>query len=101
MLTMGKCIDADSLLLKLRRYTIPGVDVDGTVTVENAERYFISLIEKEAEAVKHGKWEIEYRSYGYYRGTCSACGRTVARSNKNDIIELPYCHCGAKMDLED
>ena len=44
-----KQIDANSLKLKVQRYLMPNVDDDGTVSVENAERYFLNLIDKEEE----------------------------------------------------
>ena len=44
-----KQIDADSLKLKVQRYLMPNVDDDGMVSVENAERYFLNLIDKEEE----------------------------------------------------
>lgn len=44
-----KQIDADSLKLKVQRYLMPNVDDDGMVSVENAERYFLKLIDKEEE----------------------------------------------------
>lgn len=44
-----KQIDADSLKLKVQRYLMPNVDDDGTVSIENAERYFLNLIDKEEE----------------------------------------------------
>ena len=47
-----KQIDADSLKLKVQRYLMPNVDDDGTVSVENAERYFLNLIDKEEEIKK-------------------------------------------------
>ena len=47
-----KQIDADSLKLKVQRYLMPNVDDDGTVSVENAERYFLHLIDKEEEIKK-------------------------------------------------
>ena len=47
-----KQIDADSLKLKVQRYLMPNVDDDGTVSVENAERYFLKLIDKEEEIKK-------------------------------------------------
>ena len=47
-----KQIDADSLKLKVQRYLMPNIDDDGTVSVENAERYFLKLIDKEEEIKK-------------------------------------------------
>lgn len=55
----------------------------------------------EVEEVRHSVWLTEKIERGvatYYRGTCVLCGRTVARCAEKDILELPYCHCGAKMD---
>ena len=98
-------VDAEILKRNIRVNLMPNVDIDGTVTVENAERYFLNLIDKTSTAdvveVKHGEWIIETRVIGVeecFRGTCSVCGRTVARRRTKDILELPYCHCGAKMD---
>jgi hypothetical protein len=57
----------------------------------------------DAEPVRHGRWEADmvteyktYPAYTYKSGyKCSLCGRRE-RTNKE-----PYCHCGAKMDLEE
>ncbi len=42
----ARYIDAEALKLNIQRYIIPNIDDDGTVSVENAERYFISLLDK-------------------------------------------------------
>lgn len=57
--------------------------------------------------VVHGRWlpedhkdkvsQTEYHSYIWYH--CSECGRRLI--GYRDPWEAPYCHCGAKMDLED
>lgn len=47
---MARYIDADKLALEVQRYLMPNVDDDGTVTVENAERYFLNLIKKQPTA---------------------------------------------------
>lgn len=57
--------------------------------------------------VVHGRWiperykdrvsQTEYYSYIWYH--CSECGRRLI--GYRDPREAPYCHCGAKMDLED
>lgn len=60
----------------------------------------------EAEPVKHGRWIIEEDSI--FEGeekcslVCSVCGRYVFNiiNPKKAIEYRPYCHCGAKMDLE-
>lgn len=37
-------ISKEALVIDVQRYLNPNVDDDGTVTVENAERWFLSLI---------------------------------------------------------
>lgn len=50
-------IDADVLKRSIRVNLMPNVDVDGTVTVENATRYFLNLIDKTTKAdVAEVKW---------------------------------------------
>ena len=82
------------------------VDVDGTVTVENAERYFLNLIDKTSTAdvdeVKHGEWKkisvSSEHGYGqvYYQ-------HSICEINSTELFQCPYerCpRCGAKMDGE-
>ena len=42
---MARYIDADEVKLNVQRNLMPNVDYDGTVTVENAERYFLNLLD--------------------------------------------------------
>ena len=44
---MARYGDLNELRLKVRRYLIPGVDIDGTVTIEVAERWFVKLIDEQ------------------------------------------------------
>lgn len=54
----------------------------------------------DAEPVRHGWWIITFCGGAYYTRTspfryrCSECG---LYSDK----KYPYCHCGAKLDLEE
>ena len=50
--------------------------------------------------VVHGRWEQikEWATKAKYR--CSVCGREIMSAVKVNIEKYPYCHCGAKMDLE-
>lgn len=57
----------------------------------------------DAELAVYGRW-IPYNSDwpkqggGYQKyWICSICGRKLIATNPNDF---PYCHCGAKMQLE-
>lgn len=49
--------------------------------------------------IKVGCWECPY--FNYTTGDCD--GRTIKRPPQSwcYVEELQYCHCGAKMDLED
>lgn len=44
---MADYIERDALSLKVQRQLIPNVDVDGTVRVEDAERWFLKLIKEQ------------------------------------------------------
>ena len=43
-------IEREALALKVRRHLMPNVDIDGTVSVEDAERYFLKLLYEEPAA---------------------------------------------------
>lgn len=96
---MNKYIEREALKLKVQRYLMPNVDTDGTVLVNDAERYFLKLLDDAPTAdvaeVRHGHW-ISYLDGDhimperYYQ--CSECGR------RGYTKMYPYCNCGAKMD---
>lgn len=96
-------VDTEKLKKNIRVNLMPNVDIDGTVTVENAERFFLNLIDKtstaDVEEVKHGEWKhtIEKGNvYNHHFFTCSLCGASAFTSGYEK-----YCHeCGAKMDAE-
>lgn len=50
-------------------------------------------------AQKTGRW-IQFPSHNAYK--CSECGRVIETTNgKNNVCKhYPYCHCGAKMEVE-
>lgn len=54
---MSKYIDADIVKTKIRRNLMPNVGDDGMVSVENAERWFLKLLD-EAPTVEPNTWEI-------------------------------------------
>lgn len=57
--------------------------------------------------VKHGKWELEYETYGKMR--CSACKKEALLEKAiGDVgvitlyVDSDYCpNCGARMDLKE
>ncbi len=116
-------IDAEKLKSNIRVNLMPNVDIDGTVTVENAERYFLNLIDKTSTAdvaeVKHGQWIIDtsIKARGFYEVnykvliTCSICGNrhclgeqpyptfTQEELKTDTYRKYRYCgECGARMD---
>ena len=84
-----RSIDADALALEVRMNLMPNVDIDGTVRVEDAERYFLNLIEK--SPIYEGDW---IKPSASSQECCSQCGR----SPKMLFGLLPeYCpHCGSR-----
>ena len=92
---MPEYIDREAAVLEVKRYLMPNVDVDGTVSVEDAERYFLRLLEEQPAAdvveVRHGHWNTTDTILGRCC-ECSVCGSCPT-------MEYRYCpYCGAKMD---
>lgn len=102
-------IDTEILKRNIRKNLMPNVDVDGTVTVECAERYFLKLIDITATVdivkVKHGEWIKTDRGVRIKANTgqpmrvyycdCSCCGWHTGHQG----IDFKYCpECGAEMD---
>lgn len=64
----------------------------------------------DVEPVRHGKWNIRVSDERTLCLECSVCGRKVDNFNLHRLLIFgeygeacrrhPYCHCGAKMDLE-
>ena len=65
----------------------------------------------DVEPVRHGNWNIRRPRRSALCLVCSVCGRKVDTDAIGILLEAgeygvvrrlyPYCHCGAKMDLED
>ena len=92
-------VDKEKLILDVQRNLIPGTDAYGEVSVQQAERYFLSLIDKhtavDVEKVRHGKWIKCQRLYGIgYEYICSVCEKGTRQYEGQ-----PRCsECGAIMD---
>ena len=48
----------------------------------------------DVQPVRRGKWIIT-DDVEHFIAVCSECGRT---EDSRDIKDMPYCHCGARMD---
>lgn len=65
----------------------------------------------DVEPVRHGKWNIRLADEMTLCLECSICGRKVDNIDLHHLLEAgeygeacqryPYCHCGAKMCLEE
>lgn len=65
----------------------------------------------DVEPVRHGNWNIRLADESTLCLECSICGRKVDNIDLHNLLEAgeygeacrryPYCHCGAKMDLEE
>ena len=65
----------------------------------------------DVEPVRHGNWKIRLADEMTLCLECSICGRKVDNIDLHHLLEAgeygeacrryPYCHCGAKMVLED
>ena len=65
----------------------------------------------DVEPVRRGNWNIRVSDERTLCLECSVCGRKVDNINLHCLLifgeyrevcrRYPYCHCGAKMDLED
>ena len=77
---------------------------------ENIRETLNSVSAADVEPVRRGNWNIRLSRESTLCLECSVCGRNVDNSDLHFLLELgeygvacqlyPYCHCGAKMDLE-
>lgn len=51
----------------------------------------------DVQPVKRGRWII-VDDVEHFIAVCSECGRT---EDSRAVKDMPYCHCGARMDLKD
>lgn len=69
------------------------------------------VLPTDVEPVRYGKWNIRLADEMTLCLECSVCGRRVDNIDLHYLLEAgeygeacrryPYCHCGAKMNLED
>ena len=82
----------------------------GFCDFDNAIRLIKRLPAADVEPVRHGNWNIRVSDERTLCLECSVCGRKVDNFNLHRLLifgeygeacrRYPYCHCGAKMDLE-
>ena len=73
---------------------------DGKRTVANVDKLLI-----DNEPFVEGVWIKEETEYGWDGRSyqCSACGRSIHIDTVMEDVKLdyPYCHCGARMRVEE
>ena len=84
--------------------TCNGSNVGTICTVCNvgeAIRLIKNIPAADVEPVRHVEWRLVRRMATCGEYECSVCGRIETFGCFNKPENNPYCHCGAKMDLED
>lgn len=80
-------------------------------TPQRVKTLLMRIPAADVEPVRRGKWNIRLADEMTLCLECSACGRKVDNIDLHHLLEAgeygeacrryPYCHCGAKMNLED
>ena len=98
---MNKYINANAVKLDIRRYLMPNVDDDGTVTVENAERHFLNLLDnapaEEVEKVVHCRNCIHYKANINKENYCDVHS---TRWDKFYVRDDDYCSYGERRKID-
>ena len=93
---MPRYIDAD-----LIPYSIVRNLEDEQIAITD-KRHVDKVPTADVAPVVHAHWIPKHQtSLGLYPFECSRCERWEVLEFTNDINNMPYCHCGAKMDEEE
>lgn len=102
---MSDYISRETIKDAMLRYGFKAPDMTVTEFVED------ELPAADVEPVRHGNWNIRLADESTLCLECSICGRKVDNIDLHNLLEAgeygeacrryPYCHCGAKMDLEE
>ena len=94
-------IDADEVLPKIDECLLSSMSRrEAIITCYFAVKEAPTI---DTQPVKHGQWIHVGGGYDgrddWYR--CSECNRSLNLICGKKLEDYPYCHCGAKMDLEE
>lgn len=104
---MSDCISREAAIEELRKAAdcancnAGAGGLCGFCDIENAARLINGIPAADVEPVRHGEWRLVRRMAACGEYECSVCGRIETFGCFNKPENNPYCHCGAKMDLED
>ena len=74
---------------------------NSTWTPQRVKTLLMRIPCADVEPVRHGEWRLVRRMAACGEYECSVCGRMETFGCFNKPENNPYCHCGAKMELED
>lgn len=102
--------EAASVLIEGEQKKLCPVGLWGRKFAADADKYDMlqEMLDKieaipatDVEPVRRGKWRLVRRMAACGEYECSVCGRIETFGCFNKPENNPYCHCGAKMDLEE
>lgn len=97
---MARLIDADALKKAIMAEPWKNEPNAVRLTVDYINIIIDEQPTVDAAPVVHGRWEQVQRWATKAKYRCTVCGREIMSAVKVNIAKYPYCHCGAKMDLE-
>lgn len=92
---MSDYISRGAIKDAMLRYGFKAPDMTVTEFVED------ELPAADVEPVRYGEWRLVRRMAACGEYECSVCGRIETFGCFNKPENNPYCHCGAKMELEE
>ena len=99
---MARYIDAYKAKNEIRRRRAECIKRGDQFTIGIVEAALDYVETADVALVIHAHWIPKHQTtLGLYPFECSQCGRWETLEFPNDINNMPYCHCGAKMDEEE
>ena len=100
---MSRYIDADAVVAWCNRT----FQAQSTTQGKSYVNAFLTAVDScptaDVVEVRHGEWIFDFTFDGDDFYKCSVCGRQEVLNglcnDRNITTHLPYCHCGAKMDV--
>lgn len=98
---MSRYVDIENV--KLKGISVFDQNLEVLIPLSDVRKSLQMTPTADVREVKHGKWI--YKGHHEMMGhafECSVCERWIFTDSTEHIVEeYPYCHCGAKMDLEE
>ncbi len=72
------------------------IDIGYNEALNDIKQRLVEMPAADVRPIRHGRWIITDDVENFI-AVCSVCGRT---EDSRCIDDMPYCHCGARMDGE-